>query len=751
MAMNKIPNIFGFLFLFLFVQNVFAQDHPSLILTKKGVLDIRSQLGKVPLFDKTLATVKAEVESEIIHGIEVPIPKDYSGGYTHERHKRNFFIMQKAGVLYQITGEEKYALYVKDMLLQYAKMYPTLPLHPQTRSYTRGKIFWQCLNDANWLVYTSQAYDCIYDYLSAGDRKILENDLFKPFADFISLENPHFFNRIHNHSTWGTVAVGMIGLVMNDRELVKRSLYGIENDGIKPGERDNDGGLIKKPGEKAGFLANIDAPFSPDGYFTEGPYYQRYAMYPYLIYAEALHNLRPDLKIFKYKNGVLLNSVNTLLDLTDADGDFFPLNDGQKGMSYYSRELVFAVDAAYYFGGKHPDLLSIAQKQDEVTLDEAGFTVAKAIRDGLTKPITQKSVQYSDGPDGKQGGVGILRSKGSKELLTLVMKYTAQGSSHGHYDKLSFSYYEGGKEIYQDYGLVRFVNIEQKGGGNYLKENSTWAKQTIAHNTVTQNEISHFGGNFDIATNYHSEKYLFDDSDPSIQIVSAKENNAYAGTDMQRVMALINDPNFENPFLLDIVKINSDKENQYDLPYHYFGHIMSTNFKYETAKALYPLGTKNGYQHLWKTANGNQPEGNAKISWFNDERFYTLSSIVSPTDQLIFTKIGADDPNFNLRNDPGFMIRKTNTKDTFFVSATESHGHYNPVTEIANNSFSNVKELKIMYSDETMIAVSIEPVKGEKKLFVFCFNDSSKKSKHVIKINNKEYRWTGPYQLINNN
>ena len=77
----------------------------------------------------------------------------------------------------------------------------------------------------------------------------------------------------------------------------------------------------------------------------------------------------------------------------------------------------------------------------------------------------------------------------------MVFKYAAQGSSHGHYDKLSYSLYENGEEVIQDYGLARFVNIEQKGGGNYLKENKTWAKQTIAHNTVTQNETSHFKGN----------------------------------------------------------------------------------------------------------------------------------------------------------------------------------------------------------------------------------------------------------------
>jgi len=56
-------------------------------------------------------------------------------------------------------------------------------VHPQERSYARGKLFWQCLNDSNWLVYMSQAYDAIYETLSVAERDQLENNLFRPFAD----------------------------------------------------------------------------------------------------------------------------------------------------------------------------------------------------------------------------------------------------------------------------------------------------------------------------------------------------------------------------------------------------------------------------------------------------------------------------------------------------------------------------------------------------------------------------------------
>ena len=110
----------------------------------------------------------------------------------------------------------------------------------------------------------------------------------------------------------------------------------------------------------------------------------------------------------------------------------------------------------------------------------------------------------------------------------------------------------------------------------------------------------------------------------------------------------------------------------------------------------------------------------SKISWFNKERFYTLTSIVSSEDDLLFTRIGANDPDFNLRRDPGFMIRKKNSKDTYFISLLESHGHYDPVSEIATNAFSSIKNLKITYSDDDYIAINIETGNDEiKAVFVF--------------------------------
>ena len=757
---RSIP-IIAFLFMFMIIgckaqattvhvdkKTVSAGDHPKLILTKAGVESIRQELGKVPLFDTSLKNVKEDVDKEIAQGIDTPIPKDFSGGYTHLRHKQNFLTLKMAGILYQILEDEKYAVYVRDMLFQYEAMYKDLPVHPKERSYARGKLFWQCLNDSNWLVYVSQAYDCVYDYLSQKEREQLEKNLFRPFADFISIENPQFYNRVHNHSTWGNAAVGMIGLVMNDDELIQRALYGIKDAKIDIQAKDNDGGLIYTEG-KAGFLANVDDPFSPEGYYTEGPYYQRYAMYPFLIFAQGLHNVRPDIKIFEYKDSVLLKSVNALINLSDADGEFFPLNDGQKGMSYYSREVITAVDISYKFGGENPQLLSIAEKQGHVLLDDSGLAVAIGIRDGKAKPFVKKSINLTDGSDGKQGGVGILRY--GNEDLTLVFKYAAQGLSHGHYDKLSFSMFEKGDELLQDYGLARFVNIGQKGGGNYLKENQSYAKQSIAHNTLIQNEVSHFKGEYEIGSKHHSELYLFDTANSEVQVVSAIEKNAYPGTEIHRTMAMIKSANFEKPFVLDIMKIKSDSENQYDLPFHFMGQMIEVNFENTAPATLNVLGKDNGYQHLWLEGQGKPASDNAKLLWLNAGKFYTLTSTVNKTDEFLFTRIGANDPDFNLRRDAAFIIRRKKSKNTIFVSVIEPHGSYSTVSELALNSNSNIAEVKVRYDDENYTALTIEDVEGNLQLFILSNEDASQTKEHKLKIDDKEYRWTGPYHYSNLN
>ncbi|MEL6841784.1 MAG: alginate lyase family protein, partial [Bacteroidota bacterium] len=611
----------------------------------------------------------------------------------------------------------------------------------------------QCLNDANWLVYVSQAYDCIYDWLPAAERQKLEKDLFRPFADFLSLENPQFYDRIHNHSTWGNAAVGMIGIVMDDQELIQRALYGLKENEQSGEQYDNDGGLIRQPGQKqSGFLAQIDHAFSPDGYYTEGPYYQRYAIFPFMIFARSLANNLPEPDIFAYRDSLLIHSVSALLNQTDAEGRFFPINDAQKGMSYHSRELVTAVDISYYFGDQDPSMLSVAEEQGRVILDESGFSVAHDLAKGKAVPFVRQSMELSDGAAGDEGALGILRPRESKEPICLLMKYTAQGLGHGHYDKLSFSYYDGGQEIIQDYGAARWVNIDQKAGGRYLKENKSWAKQSIAHNTVVIDGSSHFGGVYKVANANHSDPYLFITDQPSFQLVSAKEHNAYPGFEMHRTMILLEDEVLRRPLLIDVFRLASqnDSLHQYDLPFYFQGHLMNTSFEYQlTGDWPSVLGTRDGYQHLYREATGNSKAQTAWLNAFDGKKFFTLYSEVAAKDELILARIGANDPKYNLRHDPAFILRRSKSEQqTLFLSALEMHGSYSPVDEIPLEPFGSLARLETLHNDDAYTVVRITHQNNTSWTFCLANQNPATEQVHSLELDGQNLEWQGSVHMI---
>ena len=729
-----------------------AQSHPTLTITTAEVNEIRSQSATAPLFQQTLQNTINEVDQEIEIGIQVPIPKDMAGGYTHERHKKNFFILQKAGALYQITEDEKYAQYVKESFMAYAELFPTLPLHPTNRSYATGKIFWQCLNDSNWLVYCSQAYDCIYDYLSAKERDHLNTNLFRPMADFLSVENPQFFNRVHNHSTWANAAVGMIGLVMDDEELINRALYGLQNDGLDKNLRDNDGGYIKSDEHaKAGFFAQLDYSFSPDGHFTEGPYYLRYAMTPFLLFAKSLSNARPDIDIYGYRDGILKKSVYALINQTDAQGRFFPINDAQKGMSWLSREVVGAIDIAYADFGNDPMLLSVADKQGKVLLDGSGFQVAKALADGKMQNFRHTSMSFNDGYEGNKGGLTILRSqtKPNDEVMALV-KYAAHGMGHGHFDRLSYSLTGEEREIIQDYGSARLVNIDQKGGGRYLKENNSFSKQTIAHNTLVINGQSQNKGKVKVAEEHQSTLYFSHVDDSSLLAVSVKDSSAYDGTILHRTLVLVKEEDFEYPLLLDVFRVEGEDAETYDLPTWFKGHHLSANWEYTRGnEGRQVLGADDGYQHIWVEGISDGLTDMSQFSWFDQDRFFTLSTVTTDNDEIIFGRLGANDPEFNLRADPVHILRRSNVGNSLFVSTIESHGSYDTVSETPLNPFSSIGNIEIMMDTDNYTTMRFTHVNGSSWILAIANHVSSESHNHSIEIDNEIIKWKGPLKLIN--
>jgi hypothetical protein len=696
---------------------------PNLVLTAASAAEMRANAGRYPLLDSSFASAKAMMESALAGPMDVPLPAD-AGGYTHERHKKNYVEMQTAGVLYAVTKEDRYARFVRDMLLKYAALYPALGRHPKAAGESAGRLFWQTLNESVWLVHAAQAYDCVYDFLKPEERSVIESQLFRPMARFFTVDHVFEHDRIHNHGTWTVAGVGMLGYALRDTGLVTMALYGTKKDG------------------SGGFIRQLDRLFSPDGYYTEGAYYVRYAILPFVLFAEAIENNQPGLKIFEHRGRVLQKALHAALQLTNTNGAFLPFNDALKEMKFTASEIVAALDIVYSRYNGPEELLSLAGIQGRVLLNGAGLAVARAASSSGVKDFQWKSVELTDGADGTEGAVGILRSGPSNDQTTVLMKYTGHGLSHGHYDKLAIMYYDAGREQLQDYGAVRFINVEPKFGGRYLPETSTWARQTIAHNTVTVDGVSHYGGSITVAEQHHADRHFFDGSDPQLQMMSAKVDNACRDVAMQRTVLLVADSAFPKPIVIDIFRLTGTVEHLFDLPFYYTGQIVGTNVDYRPHDSIrVPLGTSNGYQHLWVEAEG-KASGPVQFSWLSGNRYYTITSSADSSTGVVFTRIGAGDPDFNLRSEPGVMLR-TRARSHVFASVIEPHGYFEPVSERSSNAIGIVTGVRVIGSTDEATVVEITGRGGLHRTVMVNNGISAPGKERAVTIGGRTYSWTG--------
>ncbi|WP_242457780.1 heparinase II/III family protein [Pedobacter sp. BS3] len=658
-----------------------------MMLTKGNVAAVRQGCQQYPLLKSSFIKVKADADKAINSPIEVPVPKDGGGGPTHEQHKRNYQNILNCGIAYQITGEKKYADYVRNILLKYADQYEKWPMHPKAKDEEPGRIFWQSLNDFVWQVHVIQGYDLVYDAIPATDRATIEQHLFMPILNFFTKDCYKTFNLIHNHGTWCLAAVGMTGYVLHKPEYVEMALKGSAKDG------------------KTGYLAQLQQLFSPVGYYTEGPYYQRYAILPFVIFAKAIQQYQPQMHIYNYANGVLAKAINTSLQLTYTNGLFFPLNDAIKDKSFESVELVYGVDLAYSDMGGSADLLDIAQQQNQVIVSDAGLKVAKAVAEGKTQPFRYKSMWFRDGNKGDEGGLGVLRYGKNTDQQCVVVKAAAQGMGHGHFDRLNLLYYDHGTEVFSDYGSARFLNIDTKSGGGYLPENKSWAKQTVAHNTVVVDQTSHFKAKVGDAEKYYPKLLSFSDK-PGLQVVSVKEEHAYKDVALVRTSILFKPEGADKELLIDVFKTLSDQPHQYDLPFWYQGHITDISFKTVfNSNNLQALGKDFGYQHLWLNAVSDVTD-QGYITVLNNKRFYTTSFLAGKGMKVQFVTVGANDPQNNLRNEKAFILSQKANNGCSFISLTETHGATDPIAETVVGSVKRSGNLSLIKDDKQQTSFS---------------------------------------------
>jgi hypothetical protein len=706
------------------------------IFSSAAVADAKNYLNESTETNLLLRSLK-RLEIDVDHAIKQPIDvpgQGEAGSYEHNQHKSNYELMDQCGKLYTFTGDPKYLNTIRNLLVNYADVYLQMPFHEQKNTNPPGRLFHQILNEHMWLFYASLAYSAIKESIPKSDQEHIESQLFRPMIEMFTVYYGHDFDRIHNHGLWAVAAVGLCGLVVNDLEATKKSIYGLLGDGTT-----------------GGYLAQISQLFSASGYYIEGPYYHRFAIRPLVIFAEALHLHFPELDIYNYNDKVIGNTIKALLLTSNPDGTFPALNDASLTMNINDEGALAALSVYFARYGDDPLLTAAAKQQDTIWLSPCSVVLSRSVdafsADGS---VRWPSIELTEGAEQEKGGQGFLRSQSeTKPVTQAIMGYGQHGMGHGHFDALGITLFANGHEFLREYGFGRWVNVETKFGGRYLDENKSWARQTIAHNGVTVDQTTQNNFDHKLADTHTGTRHFFT-TQHGIQAMSAYANEHYKGVMMQRTIAMVEHEDFENPLVLDIYRLASENTHQYDFSVHYRGQVTSTNLEYQyhnTQRNV--LGDNYGYQHLFETASA-PAKPTSTLTWLQDNCFHSWSTSAVDAN-MVFAQTGANDPAMNLRTEDCFILRTQGDNHTF-ASAYETHGLFDEASERCYGALNQISEVEVVHSDDAHTLVRYHyQYKSQTRTLLICIANkltSDEQSKHSVQVGNDVVSWTGYITLL---
>lgn len=685
---------------------------------------LRQQWGQPGLMGRSIAALQSFLAPYLDQTCDIPGHGE-AGSYAHNQHQLNYRVCETAGTLFQITGEQRYAACASNLLSRYADCYLQLGFQKAKNTNPAGRIFHQILNENMWLLSMSIGYGCIKETLTPTQREHIETQLLRPAVVMMTELYAHDFATIHNHGLWGVAAVGTCGLVIGDDHYVNMSIEGLAGDCTS-----------------GGYLAEISLLFAPSGYYIEGPYYHRFAMRALLTFAEALHTHRPELDIYNFKNQAIRTTIRALVSTAYPNGRLPALNDSSQTMGIHDDGLLIAAAVYNARYGDEPAIHALARQQDKVWVHPAALGLA-ASADALQSdaPPFWPSVELNEGPQGDKGAQGFLRAKAVDGDITQVcMNYGQHGMDHGHFDTLGITLFNRGDEVLREYGFARWLNVEPKFGGRYLPENKTWARHTLAHNTVVVDQQSQNNGDRKRADGVHGLTHFFVGDGP-VQAMSAFANDHYAGIGMQRSVFLVAHQALEMPVLIDLFRLRSETEHNYDYTVQYSGQLCEITAPVESNQTQWSaLGTDNGYQHLMGTASSRitQP---SRLTWLQGRRFN--SWLTAATDaELLFTQLGGSDANFNLRRETTLILRQRGGNH-LFASAFETHGLFDEPTERCHGARGVLTEIRVIgHNDQASVVV----LEGEGVHLTLMVNNLPGVNSHTlneVSFNGKTYQWTG--------
>ena len=165
---------------------------------------------------------------------------------------------------------------------------------------------------------------------------------------------------------------------------------------------------------------------------------------------------------------------------------------------------------------------------------------------------------------------------------------------------------------------------------------------------------------------------------------------------------------------------------------------MEINFDYKTEELVSPLRANNEYKHSRKLTEDKNDKNIAPMTWLNTGNSYSISTNVTPESEIVFSKLGTNDPEFNLR------------KNHVFIDVIEHCKNFDLKLESVQNLHGNVTNIEPIFSDNFYTIVQINFNNDQQNIFLIANQKNVTHKQHKMTIGNQKYQWTENYNFKTN-
>jgi hypothetical protein len=211
-------------------------------------------------------------------------------------------------------------------------------------------------------------------------------------------------------------------------------------------------------------------------------------------------------------------------------------------------------------------------------------------------------------------------------------------------------------------------------------------------------------------------------------------------------MLLLRDARLPHPVVVDLYRLTSAAPHAYDYPIHFRGQLIATNVRYQASTARREaLGTRFGYEHLWKEASAAHDSA-VRVTWLDGSRYYTVTAAGAPGTEVVFARTGAGDPNFNLVVEPALLVRRR-AGDHVFASVIEPHGFFDEAQERSERARPAVRDVRVLGADAQGTVVEVTGEGGLRWVVMAANGPASRTARRRVVAGGRAYEWTGNFAV----